>query len=352
MLGKSIWRIVMKRATGLGILCSVLAATSVQAAHQAGVNIGLPLSFKGEQRSGFIIGGLISTPMMNKVTLDTGVDFISAQFSQGTQSYIGYSAVGRYSVYCAAETLAVDALIGLEGNGYSGLGLAIGAVGRYSLSNGTDARVRLTYNTNQDMLFNVQLVKEIKMPDFGGGKKSAPVAAVEVVPANSAPAASSIPAEPTQMLAVEETVESAPVKPVAPKVETELSYKDIAGHWAKPDIEWAASNGIFAQADKFAPNVAVNRYAAESIVKKVAVYLGVPNAAISTAFGPSVTKKDFVAGMLRTVAVAKGTENPTDADLAKLAKKYKLAESLTSDKQITRAEAAVVVSKLLQAVPK
>ena len=350
----------MKGIKYLGLFIAALALSPLEAANHVGVNVGFPLSVKGEQHSGFVVGGVMSTSIMPKLVLDAGLDFMNLQFSESTQTYVGYSVVGRYSVYTLSEVSSVDAFLGLAGNGFSGLGVVVGGGARYALMGGAEARARLSFNTNQDVLMSVQLVKEFKLPHFGGKPYAEPVAS-EVAPVIVAPVDTPIPAEPAKMLAVKEAPKivssegALNVKSAAQPISIELvGYKDIAGHWAKPDIEWAAANGIFSPADKFVPNAPINKFSADAVVKKVASFLHAPDAAAGVSFGVAVTKKDFVTGILRTIAVSKGTASPSDLDIARLSKSLKVPESwlVTSDKPLSRAEAAVVVSRLLQALTK
>ena len=333
----------MKGIKYLGLFLVALTLTPLEAANQAGLNIGFPTSVKGEQHSGFILGGVVSTLIMPKVVVDAGLDFMNLQFADGTQRYVGYSIAGRYTVYEWPDMASVDAFLGLEGNGFSGAGLTVGGMAKYKVSASTEARLRLSLNTNQDVLVSAQLVKEFKLPDFGGPKAADPVVP-EVAPTVVAAVVPIVVPEVAPIV----------VPAVANPILSEPAYKDIAGHWAKPDIEWAAAHGIFSPADRFAPNATINRFSADSIVKKIATYLNVPNAANGISFSAAVTKKAFVTGVLRTIAVSRGNASPSDADIAQVAKTLKVSDVwlAPSDKPVSRAEAAVVVSRLLQALPK
>ena len=331
----------MKGIKYLGLFLVALTLTPLEAANQVGLNIGFPTSVKGEQHSGFILGGVVSTLIMPEVVVDAGLDFMNLQFAGGTKRYVGYSIAGRYTVWDFSDMASVDAFLGLEGNGLSGAGLVVGGMAKYTVFADTEARLRLSLNTNKDMLVSAQVVKEFNLPDLGG-RKAADAVVKKVVPVPEV--------APIVVAAVAPIVVAAVANPIL----SEPAYKDIAGHWAKPDIEWAAAHGIFSPTDRFAPNATINRFSADSIVKKIATYLNVPNAANGISFSAAVTKKEFVTGVLRTIAVSRGNASPSDADIAQVAKTLKLSDAwlAPSDKPVSRAEAAVVVSRLLQALPK
>lgn len=336
------------------ILCGALAPLY---ALQSGLGVNLPVSLKGEQHSGFGIGPIASYDLGPKFRVDGELYASNVQTISGTEWYIGLATLGRYTVWEPMEKTAVDAVFGIEGNGFSGVGFVVGGVGRYSFDKDAEVRGSLSINTNQDVLFKLHVVKDLKMPDLFG-KFGQPAPVVAQVPAAVPPQPVVPIVEPIKPkeVAVEPVADKKPETPVIKPnvVLVPVTYKDIATHWAKQDIEWVASRGIFGQSDKFNPNGVLNKFAAESLFRRSAGFLGVPVKDNQLPeFNGVVTKKDITTAILKAIVMSRGTA-VSDATVTSLRATLGAPTNWLddTDKAVTRAEAAVVVSKLLQAATK
>lgn len=340
--------------------CLLPLSIPIAAADNLGLNLGMPLSLKGEQHSGFFAAGEASVALSPVTWVDGNLSFINFQSVAGTTVVIGMGAVVRQEMLSLFERVTLDGVVGLEGNGMSGVGVVAGSNLRTQLDSGAEVRVGMTINTNGDLLAKIQVSRPVnllsgifKSTDSVIRPSSKPAEMVPLV-AESTPvkldAKADVAPEPKPVVVVQKPeVKASPVQAL-----TVVTYKDIAGHWAKADIEWIAGRGITGQSDKFNPNSALNKFAAESITRRSASFLGVTLNDVQVAgFGTVVTKKDLANMILKVVLIARGaTINDQNIDALKTEFLVSKSWSEDSDKSVTRAEAAVIVSKLLQAASK
>jgi hypothetical protein len=334
----------------LKLSLSVLVATAVSiSASQGGIFIGKPLSVKGQNLGAVALGPVYTQAIAPEWDIEAKLSWFQVQLDTGTEGSMSYFLAGMYHLPYKLP-LPLDAILGIAGNGFSGMGVVVGASTGYQLNTNSVISASLTYNSNQDFDFALQFVrelKEFKFPDFSG---TPPVKPVLTAPEPI------VAVEPVSPSVISSSGSPAVVAVAAPapvdEAVTSVAYSDIANHWARADIQWAADRGIFAPADKFSPSASLNRFAAESVLKHVGAFLGVQvKDGDLGQLGSIVTKKEFTNSLLKVIAKSRKT---TDVD--QLIKELKVPTSWIKDasstKAISRAETAGVVSKLVQAATK
>lgn len=316
----------------------LLGVSSVAFGSRVGFDIGIPTAVKGYQHNGFVVGGLAAFNAMPGLRVEAGVGYLHFDDSGEMGNHIQTSVLGAYNVYRFDEKLSVEAILGVEGNGYSGHGIAVGAGVRYPAGR-TEIAWRFIYNTNEDMFFKFQLTNPVDFSNLFArrqAEKSVESASVEtpVVAVVPEPEVKEVPKATKQEVLIED-----------------IQYKDIAGHWAKPQIEWLTRRGIFQPSDKFVPSAAMNRFSAESLVNKTSAYVGGSASFVKAQqIDMVVSKKELTTKVLSALLTASGVSDPSPEQVITYCKTLGLPEEwLTqSTKGITRAEAAVIVSKALQ----
>lgn len=320
----------------------LLGVSSMAFGSRVGFDIGMPTAIKGYRHNGFVVGGLASFDVMPDLRVEAGVGYLHFDDSGKMGNYFQTSVLGAYNVYRFHEKLSVEGILGVEGNGFSRHGVAFGAGVRYPAGR-TEIAGRFIYNTNEDMFFKFQLTNPVDFSNLFGKRQAEK--SVETVPVEA----------PVVAVVAEPEVK---VVPQAPKQEVlieDIQFKDIAGHWAKPQIEWLTRRGIFQPSDKFVPGAAMNRFSAESLVNKISAYVGGSTSFVKAQqIDMVVSKKELTTKVLSALLTASGVSNPSPEQVITYGKTLGLPEEwLTqSTKGINRAEAAVIVSKVLQAYQK
>ncbi len=323
----------------------VVGVASVATAGGAGVFVQKPLAVKGQNLSAISIGAAYTQSITSEFGALARMGWYQVQTDIATEGSLGYLAAATYRLPFNV-LVPIDLIVGFGGNGFSSGGAVVGASAAYQLNSSAILSTSMTYNTNEDLDFSVQFTRELsefKVPDIAAAT-SRRVAQSKV--SESTPTVAQSDSVPVQSPISSATVIQTPVVSEPQKAVPVAAYTDIANHWAKREISWAASKGLFASGDRFMPTASLNRFAAEALLKRMGTVLGVTIREQELGqLGSIVTKREFVTAALKVVAKGQRTDVDT------VARELKVPSGWTKDasagKAVSRAEAATILFKLI-----
>lgn len=324
-----------------------------------------PLAIKGQNDIGYQVGVDIASDFIGPFKWRAGASLFHIEKPEFQSTSLGYMALINYP-YSFGFPIHAEWGIGVAGNAYSKMGVVGTVALQYPVGNVVFSGT-MSVNTNQDVMMGLGIgwrqpsASALFTTLFSPPEPRSPDPLVTSVPVISRanqtddtflsqskdPLASNPDRSPSMFRPMPSSIESVSETP-------SVGPTDIRSHWAKDEISWALSRGYLTSGGLFFPSAVLSGNMAMGTLSKLAAVLGKPLTGLPKWTNrPTIFKKELAVALLTLINSFRSVSQPQSPEAIQLqAVRLKIPPqwlaSSPTDKPLTRAEAAVMIDRILK----